>query len=299
MDRDRSFDVLRVSPGASLEEVEEAYEDMRQVWDPDRFPHDERLRKKVEEERRSIDLAYETIRRSHDGDEAGQASDGGAEGGASNAEQAGTGARTHGEARSSGEDGRDASSEEDWESRTLCGDGCCIGVIGPNGRCKECGRTVEEAREAEESRSRARPRSVDEEEEDGASPGEGVDLEDLRRRFAGTRYRDLVQYHLEREDAADLKRGGARAVAALPESVLPGLQTALEVWGESARDEALWETDAADVYDRMLETGRRLFLDCDEPPADEHLFHVFQVLVLSHAAAVAEDAGLRKVAGIA
>jgi hypothetical protein len=31
----------------------------------------------------------------------------------------------------------------DWENRRLCGDGNCIGVIGPDGRCKECGRPAE------------------------------------------------------------------------------------------------------------------------------------------------------------
>jgi hypothetical protein len=30
--------------------------------------------------------------------------------------------------------------EDDWESRTLCSDESCIGVIGPDGRCKECGK---------------------------------------------------------------------------------------------------------------------------------------------------------------
>jgi hypothetical protein len=28
----------------------------------------------------------------------------------------------------------------DWENRTLCIDESCIGVIGPDGRCKECGK---------------------------------------------------------------------------------------------------------------------------------------------------------------
>ena len=32
-----------------------------------------------------------------------------------------------------------SSTETDWESRTLCSDGNCIGVIGSDGRCKECG----------------------------------------------------------------------------------------------------------------------------------------------------------------
>ncbi len=31
-------------------------------------------------------------------------------------------------------------SDAEWENRRLCPDGNCIGVIGPDGRCKECGR---------------------------------------------------------------------------------------------------------------------------------------------------------------
>ncbi len=31
----------------------------------------------------------------------------------------------------------------DWENRKLCSDPACIGVIGPDGRCKECGKTYE------------------------------------------------------------------------------------------------------------------------------------------------------------
>ncbi len=34
-------------------------------------------------------------------------------------------------------------SDSDWEDRTLCSDGNCIGVIGPDGRCKECGKPYE------------------------------------------------------------------------------------------------------------------------------------------------------------
>ena len=41
-------------------------------------------------------------------------------------------------------DGDDAqtvsgASDDTWESRTLCVDESCIGVVGPDGRCKECG----------------------------------------------------------------------------------------------------------------------------------------------------------------
>lgn len=29
---------------------------------------------------------------------------------------------------------------DEWEDRVLCSDGTCIGVIGPDGKCKECGK---------------------------------------------------------------------------------------------------------------------------------------------------------------
>ncbi|MFZ0611036.1 MAG: hypothetical protein WAM73_02240 [Desulfobacterales bacterium] len=41
----------------------------------------------------------------------------------------------------SGEDG--ASAGDDWDRRILCSDGNCIGVIGADGRCKECGKPYE------------------------------------------------------------------------------------------------------------------------------------------------------------
>ena len=33
--------------------------------------------------------------------------------------------------------------DDDWAKRRLCPDGNCIGVIGPDGKCKECGRPAE------------------------------------------------------------------------------------------------------------------------------------------------------------
>jgi len=44
--------------------------------------------------------------------------------------------------------GRNADSESDpesdpgWENRKLCPDGNCIGIIGSDGRCRECGRPL-------------------------------------------------------------------------------------------------------------------------------------------------------------
>ena len=37
----------------------------------------------------------------------------------------------------------EGSASEDWQNRRLCSDENCIGVIGPDGRCKECGKPCE------------------------------------------------------------------------------------------------------------------------------------------------------------
>ncbi len=36
------------------------------------------------------------------------------------------------------------SPDDEWEGRVLCRDENCIGVIGPDGRCKECGKPLRE-----------------------------------------------------------------------------------------------------------------------------------------------------------
>ncbi|PKN52303.1 MAG: hypothetical protein CVU55_07150 [Deltaproteobacteria bacterium HGW-Deltaproteobacteria-13] len=36
----------------------------------------------------------------------------------------------------------DTQPDDDWETRVLCPDGSCIGVIGPDGKCKECGKSL-------------------------------------------------------------------------------------------------------------------------------------------------------------
>ena len=36
-----------------------------------------------------------------------------------------------------------APNDAEWEHRVLCSDGNCIGVIGPDGNCKECGKNFE------------------------------------------------------------------------------------------------------------------------------------------------------------
>lgn len=61
MDIEKCFEILRVLPDSSLNEVKQAYRDLVNVWHPDRFSHNDRLRKKAEEELKRINFAYQEI----------------------------------------------------------------------------------------------------------------------------------------------------------------------------------------------------------------------------------------------
>lgn len=50
-------------------------------------------------------------------------------------------------------------SDEEWNQRRLCSDGNCIGVIGPDGKCKECGLLHEDTVETATTPAEAPPES--------------------------------------------------------------------------------------------------------------------------------------------
>ena len=58
---DRYVEILGLHPGASQEEVTQAYKDLVNVWHPDRFSNNLRLQKKAEEKLKEINAAYESI----------------------------------------------------------------------------------------------------------------------------------------------------------------------------------------------------------------------------------------------
>ena len=80
----------------------------------------------------------------------------------------------------------------EWEQRNLCRDESCIGVIGPDGRCKECGLSFEgRASEGTEEESaveefEAAAAAAEEEEEE-----EEEELEEVAENEAETSHADL------------------------------------------------------------------------------------------------------------
>ena len=61
MDIRQCFDVLELESNASMDEAKQAYKDMVNIWHPDRFSNNPRLKQKAEDKLKEINEAYETV----------------------------------------------------------------------------------------------------------------------------------------------------------------------------------------------------------------------------------------------
>jgi len=57
----KCFEILELDPNASGDEAKQAYKDIVNVWHPDRFSHNSRLKEKAEEKLKEINVAYDTV----------------------------------------------------------------------------------------------------------------------------------------------------------------------------------------------------------------------------------------------
>ena len=62
MDIKRCFEILELNPDASIDEVKQAYKDLVNIWHPDRFPTNPRLKQKAEKKLKEVNQAYETLK---------------------------------------------------------------------------------------------------------------------------------------------------------------------------------------------------------------------------------------------
>ena len=61
MEIKKCFEILEIDPDVSVDEAKQAYKDIVNVWHPDRFSHNSRLKEKAENKLKEVNVAYETV----------------------------------------------------------------------------------------------------------------------------------------------------------------------------------------------------------------------------------------------
>ena len=64
-DRDRAYRILGLETDATLKEIQEAYQDLKAVWHPDRFADNPELKAKAEEKQEAVESAYQLLLDDH------------------------------------------------------------------------------------------------------------------------------------------------------------------------------------------------------------------------------------------
>ncbi len=62
MSNKRYLEIFGLPPDTSLDDLNQAYRDLVNIWHPDRFSHNPRLRKKAEEKLKELNRAYEALK---------------------------------------------------------------------------------------------------------------------------------------------------------------------------------------------------------------------------------------------
>jgi len=62
MNNKRYFEIFELAPDASMDELNQAYRDLVNIWHPDRFAHNPRLKKRAEEKLKELNQAYEALK---------------------------------------------------------------------------------------------------------------------------------------------------------------------------------------------------------------------------------------------
>ncbi len=62
MDVKRYFEMLELTPDASLDELNQAYKDLVNIWHPDRFAQNPRLKGKAEKRLKEVNQAYQALK---------------------------------------------------------------------------------------------------------------------------------------------------------------------------------------------------------------------------------------------
>jgi hypothetical protein len=108
-----------------------------------------------------------------------------------------------------------------------------------------------------------------------------IQLNELYLQYQGTKFRELVEHHLDVMDATTRQQAINCHVNWLPEKLRPLTEKFLDRWLLKVLEPDFFEQDTSLVFKAIIEDARTLSQEYD--PSDDDLFHIFNIVVMSFA----------------
>lgn len=125
-----------------------------------------------------------------------------------------------------------------------------------------------------------------------------VDLASLRAQFAGTRFCELIQYHLRRQSQSERLLAIQRTITLLPEAARGLAEEFVHRWAAKAEDPAFWERDTSDVFAEIIADARVVLRPLGLDQDDEAAFNLFEIVVMNYAYRAQAEPERRQLMGI-
>ena len=111
----------------------------------------------------------------------------------------------------------------------------------------------------------------------------GICLDQLREGYEGKPFRELIDYHLQRQKQGERIKGVLGTVELLPPEAQPLVEEFIDAWNVRAYDASFWITDTASVLEEITADARRRLNNVGASTDDETLFNMFNIVVMNFA----------------
>lgn len=110
-----------------------------------------------------------------------------------------------------------------------------------------------------------------------------INLIELKKKYQGTRFCQLIEHHLRRQSQDQRIRGIRGTISILPQSVHNLIDDFIGRWNIRANEEVFWQQDTAVVFEEIINDARDVLRPLGLASDDEAVFNLFNIVILNYA----------------
>lgn len=125
-----------------------------------------------------------------------------------------------------------------------------------------------------------------------------INLPELRAKFSGTRFFELIQHHLRRQSQQKRIEGLQGTIELLPEVARGVVEGFIDRWSALTYDQGFWQRDTSEVFDDIIADARTALRPFDLETDDEAAVNLFNIVVMNYAYSAYDQPKMREFIGI-